>query len=372
MPWVVAGDAGRIDVAFYGSASTQAPTTNSGPWYLYMAQDLNAADATPSFADWTQAQMSDRPNHVEPVCLSGLGCTTNTGPGGDRELGDFFRIGLDSDGRALISFADGNNKLGDQVAGGPDAEPSFADFVRQATGPSLYGSGDVSPIDVPSNSVSVGAHNDPIPFASPAGPGPNNDALNLISSSLSNDGTNLHVHLVVKNLDLLAAVTAPALDTSTYLTRWWYGGQWYFAAAEDTGGQLRYFSGQAAPVSDGAAIKYAYYPASGTATGSDTTGLNGTIDITVPDSAVGNPAVSDTLYSVTSYTNTHASPTLSTPPTASNFTDFPMIVDVLPSYNTQGTPGTNLPESPWAAALVIVGGGLVALAMVPRRRSRAH
>lgn len=370
MPWIVAGDSGRVDVAFYGSPNGAAPTTNAGPWNLYLAQDLNAAGTNPPvFADWTQSLMTDRPNHVEPVCLSGLGCTTNTGPGGDRELGDFFKMALDSSGRAIISIADGNNKLGQEVAGGPAAAPSFTDVVRQATGPSLYSSvGTVPRIDLPTNSVTVAGHTNHIPFASPAGPGPSNDALTLLGSSTTNDGTNVTVQMTVKNLDATAAVTPPALATATYLTRWWYGGQVYYAAAEDNGGQWRFFSGQVAPVSDGLAIKYAYYPSTNTVTGAVTTGANGTITVTVPVGTVGSPKAADTLYSVTSYALTHASPTGPTPPTASNYTDLPQVADVLPAYNTGSAPGANVPESPWSPALIVFGIGALGFAGWRRRR----
>ncbi|MHB8717718.1 MAG: hypothetical protein ACYDAC_02345 [Candidatus Dormibacteria bacterium] len=370
MPWIVAGDPGRVDIVYYGSPATAAPTTNSGPWNVYLAQDLNAASATPSFADWTQAQVSDRPNHVEPVCLSGLGCTTNTGPGGDRELGDFFKVALDSSGRAVISFADGNNKVGAEVASGAQAAPSFTGVLRQATGPSLYASvGNVPAIALPTSTVSVpSSHTNHIPFASPAGPGPSDGALTLLSSTTSNDGTNLHIHLVVKNLDTTAAVTPPALATATYLTRWWYGGQIYDAAAELNGGQWRFFAGQAAPVTDGLAIKYAYYPSTTAITGTVVTGSSGTIDLTVPVTAVGSPAASDTLYSVTSYALTHASPTAPTPPTASNFTDFPQVADVLPAYNT-ASPAAGLPEAPWSPALIVLGAALIGVATYRRRRA---
>ena len=369
MPWIVAGDNGRVDVAYYGSPDSHAPTTNSGPWNTYLAQDLNAVAGTPKFSDWTQALMTDRPNHVDPICLSGLGCTTNTGPGGDRELGDFFKLTLDSTGRAVMSIADGNNKLGSLVANGPLASPSFDDVIRQATGPSLYGTGSVPPIDVPTNSVSVPAsHTNHIPFASPAGPGPSNDALTLLSSATTSDGTNVKVHMVVKNLDATAAVTPPALPTATYLTRWAFNGHIFYVAAEDTGTSWSYFSGEAAPVSDGLAIKYAYYPASNAATGTVAPGPNGTIDVTVPANLVGSPKAGDTLFSVTSYALTHALPSAPVPPTAANFTDLPQVADVLPAYNTGAGNPVVVPESPWSPALIVFGAGALGFAILRRRR----
>lgn len=334
MPWIVAGDRGRVDVVFYGSPKTDDPTTNYGPWNTYMAQNLSADT---NLDAWTQTQVTDRPNHVDPVCLSGLGCTTDTGPGGDRELGDFFTVSLDKDGRAVVSFADGNNQLGNNVANGPLASPSFAMSVLQASGPSLYaGGGNVPAVPVPTNAVSLPEHANPIPFSGPTAPGTSDPALELRNSAVTygTDG-NLHVHLTVSNLDPATATSSPGLPVATYMTRWWYGGTWWYASAEtNAAGQWSYFSGQAAPVSDGLAIKYAYYPATKSETGTVTSGQNGGIDITVPLADVGTPAVGATLYSVTGYALTHALPTAPTPPTASNFTDFPQIADVLPAYNT--------------------------------------
>jgi len=330
MPWIVAGSKGRIDIVFYGSPDLTAPTLNDGPWYPYMAQSLNAASATPTFH---QARMTDHPNHIEPVCLSGLGCTTNTGPAGDRELGDFFRVALDKSGRALVSFADGDNQLGGEVAGGPAAAPSFADFVRQSTGPSLYG-GTVQRVAAPRNCVSTGKHHDPVPFVVPdtGQQGADVPALNLHASCLTRTKSGaIKATITLNTLDFNAATSPPALPTATYMVRWVYRHKVYFLAAEATGGQVRYFSGQSAPVSDGAAVKYAYYPAAGTATG-HIDDQSKTITITAPGNQVGSPPAGAHLSTVTAYALTHSAPTPALAPTASNFTDFPQVADVLPSY----------------------------------------
>ena len=312
MPTIVAGDAGRLDIAFYGSAKQVDPTHNDGPWHVYLAQTLDADKAHPHFA---QARMTDRPNHIDPVCLSGLGCTTDTGPGGDRELGDFFTVSLDKDGRAMISFADGYNQLGQEAAGGPTAAPSFAHFVRQATGPSLYKHvGTVPPLPAPINAVS----------AKPAGKG-----LRLLSSSTSYDAKgNLVVKLKVNDF---AKESGPV---TTYLTRFIAGAGVYAIGAEDNGGSWRFFAGPAAPVSDGLAVKYAYYPATTTVDGTvDAT--SGTITVTVPASAVGNPKPGAILYAVTTYALTHSLPTAPLPPELANYTDFPVVTDSLPAYNVR-------------------------------------
>ena len=333
MPWIVAGSKGRIDIVFLGTANPKNPTLNYGPWYPYLAQSLNATKAAPTFH---QARMTDRPTHIDPVCLSGLGCTTNTGPAGDRELGDFFRVVIDKFGRALVSFADGDNQLGQEVANGPLAAPSFGDFVRQSTGPSLIASvGKLRKVSTPANCVVVSNHHNPVPYDLPAVGKQGSDvaALNLRSSCLTMlSNGNLRATLSLKKVDAQAAISPPALANATYMVRWVYKNKVFFAAAEDNAQKWRFFSGQSAPVTDGLAIKYAYYPASGTATGKVEGGQRNQITITVPRNQVGAPPAGARLSQVTGYAITHASPTASTPPTASNFTDLPQVADVLPAY----------------------------------------
>jgi hypothetical protein len=269
------------------------------------------------------------------VCLSGLGCTTNTGPGGDRNLGDFFKVTADKSGRALISFADGDNQLGAEVANGPVAAPSFAHFVRQATGPSLYAAvGNVPAIPVPTNSVTVGTHIAPLPLSVP-GTGAYGDdaaALNLTSAktTILPDGS---VTTTVK-VKALGTALPPAggAQIATYLTRWIYKDHVYFTAAEVDGVTNRFFGGQAQPVSDGLAIKYANYPAGITIAG--TAAMDGnTITTTLPAALAGNPTATSTLYSVTTFALARTTPTAPTPPAASNAFDFPQLADVLPAYN---------------------------------------
>ena len=382
MPWIVAGSKGRIDIVFYGTANPKSPTVNYGPWYPYLAQSLDATKAKPTFH---QARMTDRPNHIDPVCLSGLGCTTSTGPDGDRELGDFFKIALDRKGRALVSFADGDNQLGKEVAGGPAAAPSFAHFVRQSGGPSLYKSvGKLKPVATPKNCVTRGKHHNPVPLVTPGtgAAGADVPALQLRGSCLKRTAKgDLKATLTLAQLDPQAAVSPPALSTATYLVRWVYKKHVYFAAAEDTGGQFRYFSGESAPVSDGLAIKYAYYPASGSATGS-TDAQSKTITIKVPAAEVGKPPAGAHLSTVTGYALTHALTTASAPPTAANFSDLPQIADSLPSYTAVlgrskhravaavgSRPGGSVPALPLTALLLLAGSlGCAVLAGRARRQ----
>ncbi|MBV9292515.1 MAG: hypothetical protein JO222_08690, partial [Frankiales bacterium] len=338
MPWIVAGSKGRVDIVFYGTANPRQPTTNYGPWYPYLAQSINANRAKPTFH---QARMTDHPNHIDPVCLSGLGCTTNNGPAGDRELGDFFRVVVDKFGRALVSFADGDNQLGQEVANGPLAAPSFADFVRQSGGPSLFKNvKHLKRLKTPKNCVATKRHRNPVPFDIPESgtQGKGVPALELRSACLSrlkNGDLNITIH--VQKLDAAAAIAPPALPNATFMLRWIYKHRVYFGAAEDNAQQWRFFSGQAAPVTDGLAIKYAFYPASGSAAGKVQAGQRNLITIRVPRALVGKPPVGARLSTVTAYAITHSSRTPSTSPKASNFTDIPQVADVLPPFQAKLT-----------------------------------
>ena len=390
MPWLVAGDSGRVDLVFYGSRAVGDPNSNFGPWDGWMLQNL---DATNPNSTWSEQKFTDRPNHLDPVCLHGLNCYTIPGTGGDRQLGDFFKVTLDRDGRALISFDDGNNQLGSETPGlSPFPAPSYPTFVRQATGPSLFTSvGTVPEVPRPVNSVTRRGHHNPVPFTSPVGPGADNLALSLVHSDLAYTPTGLQVTLNVGNLDHTVATTAPALPVATYLTKWWYKGAVYYAAAEYSAAKgWTYFSGQAAPVLTSNNVGYAFYPASGPATGSVVEEPNGKIRVNVAGADVGGPRVGEILYSVTSYAFTHAVPTPASPPSFSNFTDFPQIGDSMPAYNVEGaststsTPATpavtaatsNLPNTsagpvPGIAAVVVVLAATTAY-LSGRRRRRAR
>ena len=143
-PWITAGDNGRVDLAWYHTSETSevgtcpggtGTCTNYGPsaltnaeWIVQMAQSLNAAAPTPSYA------VVSATNHFikhGQICTNGLGCTT----GGDRSLGDFLEIAHDKVGAALISYVDDTSN---NFSGGEAAGPS--EIVRQTSGPSVLAS----------------------------------------------------------------------------------------------------------------------------------------------------------------------------------------------------------------------------------------
>ena len=119
MPWIAAGDNGRVDIVYYGSPDTEDPTTSThDKWYVFFAQSLNAADREPAF---TIAQASDHIMHQGPICNVGILCGSGT-----RQLLDFFQVAIGPDGMANIAYAD---------TGAANGTPHIS-YARQNSGPS--------------------------------------------------------------------------------------------------------------------------------------------------------------------------------------------------------------------------------------------
>jgi hypothetical protein len=99
MPWITAGDNGRVEIVFYGTSGTEDPTTSANDqWNVFFAQSLNGADREPVF---TVSQASDHVTHAGPICNVGILCGSGT-----RQLLDFFQVAVGPDGLANIMFAD--------------------------------------------------------------------------------------------------------------------------------------------------------------------------------------------------------------------------------------------------------------------------
>jgi hypothetical protein len=120
-PWIVAGDPGRVGIAWYGSNGVNNGD-ESGDWSVYYAYTSNALDTAPT---WTQVQASDGYIHAGNVSEAGLG----SGTANNRNLLDFFMVDMDPSGAAIIAFADDHNDFDGQTY-----------ITRQISGPSLLAS----------------------------------------------------------------------------------------------------------------------------------------------------------------------------------------------------------------------------------------
>jgi hypothetical protein len=104
--WAVAGDDGRVDIAWYGTPGV-APNPSNGPdscacdWSLWMVQTLNGHAATPTFTAPILAS--------EHFIHRGSMYTLIGGQNGDRTLGDFLQMRMGPNGEAEIGYADSNN-----------------------------------------------------------------------------------------------------------------------------------------------------------------------------------------------------------------------------------------------------------------------
>jgi hypothetical protein len=156
-PWIAAGDAGMVDIAFYQSASVAPPLVadpsnpgaltggpnnmpGSATWNVMFAQSLNANSREPVF---TVSQASDHIIHTGSISNGG------TFGSSDRSLLDFFNVAIGPDGVANIFNAD-NGTSGLHI-----------NYIRQNTGPlALTNPSAVTclPIPVPTSVVSRMTH----------------------------------------------------------------------------------------------------------------------------------------------------------------------------------------------------------------------
>jgi hypothetical protein len=129
MPWIAAGDTGRVDIVYYATTTAVDPNIapNTVQWNVMFAQSLNANSREPAF---TVSQASHHVNHTGTICNQGLLC-----PSGTRTLADFFQVAIGPDGLANISYAD--NGPVPLPSGNPDTSQNglHTEFARQTSGP---------------------------------------------------------------------------------------------------------------------------------------------------------------------------------------------------------------------------------------------
>jgi len=112
-PWVTAGDAGKVNITWWGTTAT-SNNDGTAQWKVLFSQSLNALQAIPTFAQTTATGVM----HVGAICTNGTGCASGT-----RNLAEYFAPGLSLDGSELIVYSDDFN----------NANP-VATFTRQTSG----------------------------------------------------------------------------------------------------------------------------------------------------------------------------------------------------------------------------------------------
>lgn len=238
-PWVIAGDPGRVAVAFYGTEKAGDASSNSGPWDVYVTQSTDALSAHPNL---TQVKVSEHPSHTNPFCFSGIGCTA--GAAQNRNLGDFFQVDMDpTDGSVLVLFADTANQYG-ALAGSP-----INSFSRQIGGPSLLKNKTVQTHGL---ARTINVATDPTNDARLYGEGTNNPAMDLTGVTMKRQGGNVVITAHLSKQDLVAMLDPTAGPSATVAVSWWAGqtnadngdlGQTHFVAMQTQGVQPVFFGG---------------------------------------------------------------------------------------------------------------------------------
>ena len=112
-PWVVAGDPGRADAAWYGSNLAVDPSSqHQQAWNTFLSQVVWPTDShgavTGRAPTVSQVKVSPHPVHYNDICLEGSDCITSQG---NRNLADFLKITVDHSGAAEVVYDDTSNGL---------------------------------------------------------------------------------------------------------------------------------------------------------------------------------------------------------------------------------------------------------------------
>jgi hypothetical protein len=325
MPWVVAGDAGRVAVTWYRSPLAGNPNSLTSEWTIHMAQTLNAFDAAPSFQT---VQVSQNIIHRGEICTDGTLCDAE---GRDRSFLEYPSIDMDSKGAAVIVYNDNTNQ----------SEGPYVMISKQATGPSLLSSvgllgretGAVAVTKpAPSSTVSTpkvtieGTHSIPAKNfdrdeagdarAKPTGP--NLPGADLRSVSLREEDDSFVLNMQVADLTPGAITSAASSvlngDGMLYLTQWDYNDTIYWLAAEVRGGSTSYYTGTLGMIRSATSKKFITYNPdlirSQQVRGQMQATAPGSITIRVPKSLVGTPMPGAQFHSLTAYALSERGPLL--------------------------------------------------------------
>jgi hypothetical protein len=316
MPWVVAGSAGRIGVAWYGSTTAKSKDGSFGPdpvetasWDLFYSTSINALAKHPSFG---MTKVSDHPVKYGDISTGGLGGSQ------DRSLGDFFQVQMGLNGEAVISYVDDTsaNRNTDTCQGCGETPAEAAGpvmVVSQNGGPSL-----IAGKRVPSSPRRFGRVQDKAGDAFLAAAGQDVKApasLDVIGASIrKKDAKSLTITLTTNDKHLAADLaTVPPLGgpVDSWLVRWAApsyakpgDGNMFYVGMQSAGGSApTFYTGSTQSITTTHA-KYFIYPA--TTTLKDAAIQGATITWTVPLKLIGNPKKGQGLYSVTAFTSTQA------------------------------------------------------------------
>ncbi|HEX6702830.1 MAG TPA: sialidase family protein [Gaiellaceae bacterium] len=231
MPWMVAGDSGRVDLVYYkansGLNSNVGFDANGQPmvWNVYFAQSLNALNGG---KDFKSVQISDHPNHLGGICTAGLSCS------GDRDLLDFFTVDIDHLGAANVVWADDNTTRGSDTRN---------KFSRQLSGVSVFKNQTIGLMNawpIKDHSVTDRAHDtyDELGVANPTCPG-----MDLLGTSASRTGDTITVSLTLDSAPTAAKAIACSNAPGVVTGGIWSAEFWAASSGNDEGYGESFFIG---------------------------------------------------------------------------------------------------------------------------------
>ena len=366
MGWIVAGDPGKLGFIWLGTAAREHPSKiNPGKlWYPFMAVTSNGNTASPTFQ---QAQVGTGANHVGDICLQGtVGCIQNVG---NRNMADFISVDIGPDGALQGTWANDSNQLATQpttlIPGLPITETA-----RQVSGPQLIGSGSVSDSRFSTTPTTTGITDATGDALYPVQGGTNVKQLDLTSSTVAWDGSNVVVTMSVADASSLASPDSSNQSNVWWLTTWQFNHKIYFAKAQSSGGgAISCTAGLPAtydrPGLNGQTVATLADYSGGTAESKCALAGN-TFTITVPAGDVGGPAANAVLESTTAYSvlDNGLPPVVAPGPG-----NVPTVIDATPAYDALlAAPATTVPEAPLSAGLLVGGAAVAGLLYVRRRR----
>ena len=316
MPWIVAGDPGRAAIVWYRSPVAGNPNSATSEWMIYMAQTLNAFDATPGFQT---VPVSHNIVKRGEICTDGTLCDAT---GRDRSFLEYPSVDMDSRGAAVVVYNDNTNQ-----SDGP-----YVMTAKQTTGPSLLASvgllgresGTVS-ISAPAANSTIttdtltieGTHTlpaknfdrDETGDAHFRSTGANMPGADLRSVSLREEGDSLVMTMQVADLTPAARSAAAASvangDGMFYVTQWDYADRIYWLGAEVRSTGTNFYTGTLGMIRSATSKKFITYNPelvkSQQVQGQMTAAAPGVITIRIPKNQLGSPPAGAQFHSVTGY-----------------------------------------------------------------------
>jgi hypothetical protein len=319
MPWVVAGSAGRIGIAWYGSTTAykkDAQGVHYGPdpvdnalWNLYYSTSVNALSKHPTFG---LTKVSDHPVKYGDISTGGLGGSQ------DRSLGDFFQVQMGLRGEAVITYVDDTSADRNQdTCGGCGETPAEAAgpvmVVTQNGGPSLLAGKSIR--RTPKLFGHVQGKPAPAFLAAASQDVKAPKTLQVVGASIrKKTASSVTVTLTTADKHLASDLRTTPVGgaVNTWLVRWAApsykkpgdGNQFYVAMQSVAGSTPTFYTGTTQAITTTHA-KYFTYPAQHAISG---VVQGATITWTLPLKLVGSPKKGQGMFSVTGFTSTQAAP----------------------------------------------------------------